>query len=234
MKTFLRAILFLLLLLGASGATLHAATIAEDLHARIAADLRSSLQGDIELQETHFLPAMDPALLHDCQITQLVQSGYGGRNRVNYLVSLQNRKTGQTFSLQAEAIYDLFVEIMVTSRAVKKGDVLSSQDYNVIRQRSSRLPVGAALSADEVNGRPVRMNLAEGVVVKRDHVLPSGHVSRGQKVKIEIESGSIIVTAPGVLRRGGMVGNMVKVYCDTSKREIQGMLIAPDLVRVKS
>jgi flagella basal body P-ring formation protein FlgA len=232
MKTFAFALLLLIMMMPPDSCV-QAATLTEDLHARISADLKSALHGDIELQEVRVVPVLDPSLLGELRITQLVQSGYAGRNRVNYLVSLQN-PAGQTFSVLAEAVYEAFVEIMVTSRTIQKGEVIKPGDYDRLRQRSSRLPANAFVNADDVNGKTARMNLAEGLVLKRDHMLTPGYVKRGQKVKVEIEIGTIMVTAPGILRSGGTVGSTVKVFCDTSKREIQGMLIAPDLVRVKS
>lgn len=211
----------------------HAETISEQLQAAVRKDLKAAMPGDVELQDVRFLQGVDAAQIADFRIVNVVQSGYAAKNRINYLVSVKDRN-GQLFSLPAEAVYDVFVDILVTSRSLQKGAIIAPDDYYRVRQRMSRLPVGALVRSDDADGKSVRINLAEGVVLKQSHLLASDYVRRGQKVRIEIESGSVVVTAPGVLRNGGAVGSVVRVFCETSKRELQGMLVASDLVRVKS
>jgi len=208
--------------------------LADAIRDRLSLELKKSIPGDVELLEVHFQNAMElPPALEGSVITDAVQSGYSGKNRITYLVTLKN-PAGRSFSLLAEVSYDVLVDIFVTSRSLLKGDQINADDYYRVRQRSSRLAPGTIVSPEELNGKVVKISLAEGLVLRRDHMLGAGQVKRGQKVRVEIESGSIIVSAHGVLRHGGSVGSSVRVYCETSKRELQGILIAPDTVRVKS
>lgn len=208
--------------------------LADAIRDRLSLELKKSVPGDVELLEVHFQNVMElPPSLEGSVVTDAVQSGYSGRNRITYLVTIRN-PAGRSFSLLAEVTYDVLVDIFVTSRSLLKGDQINPDDYYRVRQRSSRLAPGTIVSPEELNGKVVKISLAEGLVLRRDHLLGAGQVKRGQKVRVEIESGAIVVSAQGVLRHGGSVGSSVRVYCETSKRELQGILIAPDTVRVKS
>lgn len=212
----------------------HAQTLAEMIRERILVELKATVPGDIELQDVRYLQGGEPVgSSEEYRISNIVQNGYSGRNRVNYLITFRNH-SDQSYSLMAEAVYDYAIDIFVTARPVPKGTTLAAEDYYRIKHRSSRLPAGAFTNSEELPGKVVRINLSEGVVLKRDHVLAAGHVKRGQKVRVEIENGSIVVTARGILRSGGTVGSMVRVYCETSKKELQGTLVTPDTVRVKT
>jgi flagella basal body P-ring formation protein FlgA len=210
-----------------------AQSLADAIRDRLAVELKKSIPGDVELQEISFLNAPSLPPLHGFVITDVVQSGYSGKNRVTYLVTVKH-PAGRSFSLLAEVSYDVLVDVFVTSRTLLKGDQITENDYYRVRQKSSRIAPGTIVSADEFNGKTVKMSLAEGLVLRRDHLLSGEQVKRGQKVRIEIQSGAIVVTAQGVLRHGGSVGSSVRVYCESSRRELQGILVAPDTVRVKS
>ncbi len=154
--------------------------------------------GDVELLEVHFQNAVElPPSLEGSVVTDAVQSGYSGKNRITYLVTLRN-PAGRSFSLLAEVTYDVLVDIFVTSRSLLKGDQITADDYYRVRQRSSRLAPGTIFSPEELNGKVVKISLAEGLVLRRDHLLGAGQVKRGQKVRVEIESGAIVVSAQGV------------------------------------
>lgn len=58
-------------------------------------------------------------------------------------------------------------------------------------------------------------------------------IKRGRKVNVVIKGNNVTVTTRGVLRNNAVVGGSAKVLCETTKSEIIGILISPDIVEVK-
>lgn len=200
---------------------------------RVRNELLQTLSPDVELMSLRLVRGGD-VLVNEriYSIAGLSVNGYSGRNRITYLVSLIDEK-GRTESITVEASYDLLKEVLVASKRLPAGTLLSGDDFYSVRQRGSRLPAGAVTERSEVEGKMLKTALGQGVVIKADHLTSQLTVKRGQKVEVVVEGASVVVATKGMLRSDAVIGGGARVMCDISKKEINGILISPQTVKVK-
>lgn len=165
-------------------------------------------------------------------VTGLSMTGYSGSNRPLFLVSLMNRKR-ETAAVTVEASFDILREAFVPSRRLSAGTVLTEGDFYAVKQKSSRLPAGAVTDRGALEGKIVKTALGQGVIIKTDHLTSHISVKRGQRVDIVVEGTSVVLSTKGVLKGDAVVGGTARVVCDNSRKEVSGILIAPQTVKVK-
>ncbi len=210
-----------------------AAPLVDHLRSRLAQEIRDAVPGDVELQDIRVLQGGELLATEGMyRIGSASLDGYGGKNRMNYSVELIDKR-GTVRKLGVEVLYESLVDVFITAKSLSKGTILGESDFYSVRQRTSRLPVGAIMNRNDLLDKTLRINLTEGLVLKRDFFSIVGLVKRGQKVRVEIDSGSVFITTKGVLRSEGTVGSTVRVYCEASKKEIMGVLVSSDTVRIK-
>ncbi|HMK42646.1 MAG TPA: flagellar basal body P-ring formation chaperone FlgA [Dissulfurispiraceae bacterium] len=213
-----------------------AATLRDEVIGRLAEEVRSLVPGESELQNVQFLQGEELLSSNGIYgISSIGMTGYTGKQRVQYRLELTDRQ-GKKETVLADVTYDSLIELFVTAHALAKGSIVNETDFQAVRQRGSRMPSGAVLNRSEIVGKTVRINLSEGLVLKRDHFFVAGLVKRGTKVRIEIEneSGLMLVSAKGILRSDGTVGSTVRVFCETSRKEVMGVLISRDTVKMRT
>jgi flagella basal body P-ring formation protein FlgA len=169
---------------------------------------------------------------NDMTIQNMYMDGYSGRNKVIYAVYLKD-KTSKTANVVVEAAYDVFEDVFVTARALPKGEVLTSDDYYSVRQKRSKLPVGAITDRSDIEGKILKSSVTDGVIIRSNYLLSSATVKRGQKVSVIVEGENVTISAKGSLRRDTAIGQSATVLCDLTKKEVSGILVSPTLVKVK-
>ncbi|MFO0752701.1 MAG: flagellar basal body P-ring formation chaperone FlgA [Thermodesulfovibrionales bacterium] len=231
-------LLFAGLLLAASlfdgrGEAATRAALMEEIRQAVAKELEKSLPGELELEGVRVTrggEGLDGG--GDYRIGGATMNGYVGRNKVALTVLLTDGK-GETKNIAVEALYDMMVDVFVSSKPLAGGSFLADGDVVVVRQKSSRLPVGAVTDKKELEGRALRSNIGQGVVLRTAYLAPQGSVKRGQKVTVVVEGDSVVVSTQGQLRSDATVGGSARVYCESSKKEVVGLLEAPGVVRVR-
>jgi flagella basal body P-ring formation protein FlgA len=168
----------------------------------------------------------------DLTVKKLEQDGYAGRNKILYSVYLRDPKK-RTVNVVVEASYDMLAEVFVTARPLVKGDVISRGDYYPVRQKLSKLPTGAVFDRKDIEGKTVRSNIMDGVVLRTLYLQTATTARRGKKVNLVIEGNAVVVSAKGTLRNDARVGESASVLCDLTRKEVHGVLITPTLVKVK-
>ncbi|MBI5212804.1 MAG: flagellar basal body P-ring formation protein FlgA, partial [Nitrospirae bacterium] len=167
----------------------------------------------------------------DYTVKDAVMNGYNGKNKIVYLVALEDKKAVR--SVVVEASYDMIVDVFVAARPLSGGTVLSGDDFYAVKQKSSRLPAGAVSNKKDIEGKMLRSNVGQGVILRNDYVTERMNVKRGQKVNVVVEGNNVHIATQGVLRNDAVIGGAAKVFCDVSKKEVNGILVAPNTVRVK-
>ena len=165
-------------------------------------------------------------------VQNLYMDGYSGRNKAIYAVYLKD-SSSNTVNVVVEASYDVFSDVYVTSRAMSRGEVLSKDDYYTVRQKLSKLPTGAITDKSQIEGKVLKSSVTDGVIIRSNYLLASASIKRGQKVNIIVAGDNVEITASGTLKSDTMVGESVNVLCDLTKKEVSGILVSPNLVKVK-
>jgi len=206
--------------------------IMDEIKAEVLKELRASIPGDVRLYD--LAPAGAGGLIKDNEkykVRAVRMGRYIGRNRVNFSVSLQSGDRREQ-EITVTAVYDVLVDVFVTSRALRGDTLLSPDDFNVLKQRLSRLPAGAILKGDELEGKALKTNLSGGVILRSEHLASNSSAKRGRRVNVVVEGDNVFLTLKGVLKNNTAIGGTARVLCDMSKKEVSGILTDPDTVRV--
>ncbi len=113
---------------------------------------------------------------------------------------------------------------------VAPGRIEAGQDFT---------PESGLARVETVRGTPVgegtwrsRVTLKPGQAVTSNLVTRVPDVARGTDVTLTVVRGTLRIDAPGRLAEDGFVGEPVRVVNDASKVVTEGVLVAPDRVRL--
>lgn len=209
-------------------------TALDKIQAAVKEDLSKSVSEKAVLEELRIVKGAEhlgPGS-GDMAVRNLYMDGYSGRNKVVYAVYLRDNQL-RTVNVVVEASYDMLADVYVTARPLARGDVLSYGDYYTVRQKLSKLPAGAITDKRDIEGKILRASLTDGVVLRSSYLQSAMTARRGKKVNLIIEGNTVVVSAKGTLRNDASVGDPASVLCDLTKKEVQGVLVTPTLVKVK-
>lgn len=199
----------------------------------IVKELRNVISEDVEVTGLRVLEGMDALEnLEGYRINTVAMNGYAGRNKVNFMVGLIDKRMSRK-NIIVEASYDVLVDVFISSRPLTKGTVITADDFYAVKQKSSKLPVAAVLGRNDIEKKILKNNIGQGVIIRADHLTNQLSIKRGQKVDVVVEGDNVVISTHGVLRNDTVVGGVAKVLCDVSKKEVIGVLISPNAVRVK-
>lgn len=196
-------------------------------------DLKGSVSENIEITGVRIVKGMKlDGSNSEYKINSLTMDGYSGRNKVNYIVKLSD-KNRDVMSLVVDISFDKLADVFITTRAMTKGAVLTTDDFFTARQKSSKLSAGTILERKDFEGKMLKTGIGQGVILRADHMTSDLSVKRGQKVEVKIEGGNLVIATKGVLRSDSVIGGAARVLCDVSKKEVNGILVNTNTVKVK-
>lgn len=205
----------------------------DNIRQAIVKELKNAISEDIEVTGLRVANGTDDLdAMEDYKVNTVLMKGYAGRNKVNFMVGLRDKRMNGK-SITVEASYDFLVDVFITSRPLTKGTVLTADDFYAVKQKSSKLPVAAVLVRDDLEKRILKTNIGQGVVIRADHLTNQMSIKRGQRVDVVVEGANVAISTHGILRNDTVVGGTARVLCDVSKKEVSGVLISPNTVRVK-
>ena len=118
------------------------------------------------------------------------------------------------------------VEVVVAVRAIAKGAEVRPDDVSVERYDGGALAQYLTSRADAV-GRIARYAVAPGTVLRKNSVRPPRLVRRGDRIKVFVRAGGLVVTLDGSAMSNGGEGDSVRVRNARSRRIIEAVVIGP-------
>jgi len=194
-------------------------------------DLMNSISENIEIKGLRIVRGAE--LINSnfsYKIDTLIMDGYSGRNKVNYIVKLSDKNTK---NLVVEVSFDMLTDVFITARAMNKGTVLTTEDFFTAKHKGSKLSAGTIMEKKDFDGKILKTGIGQGVVLRADHVTSELTVKRGQKVEVKIEGGNLVIATKGVLKSDTVIGGIARVMCDVSRKEVNGILVNTNTVKVK-
>lgn len=138
-----------------------------------------------------------------------------------------------SWSLYVQAKVQLFDNIVVSSRSMSRGEVLSERDVVLARQDLSSLNSGYYTRSDEVIGMVLKRSLRAGLVLTPTLLKPQRLIKRGDKVTILAVTGAVQVRMEGQALMDGAKGEVIRVRNLSSKLEIEAEVASPGVVQVR-
>jgi flagella basal body P-ring formation protein FlgA len=125
------------------------------------------------------------------------------------------------------------VTAVVCARLLDEGTVLTEGDVTVARVE---LPFGAAAPLTDVQtavGKRTRRRIPQGQPLIASALEIPPVITAGAKVSVESVVGIVKVTAAGVARESGAVGDRIRVFIPQTKKEVTAIIVDASTVRVE-
>lgn len=116
------------------------------------------------------------------------------------------------------------VETVITTRALRRGDVLKGTDVMIERRPKAEVPLDAAPLGERIAGLAVRQNLRAGQPVRRADLTKPDLVRRDDAVTLIYEVPGLLLTTRGKALEAGAEGDMVGALNLQSKRTVHGIV----------
>lgn len=144
---------------------------------------------------------------------------FPGRVSLSMVVSVDGEEILRT---QVRARVSADVRVLMTRRALRKGDIVDRDDLDsvVVRMDSD----GRGLIADVMDaiGKEVRKPIAEKALLKDSMLEAPPLIRRGDPVVVMVQTRNLTVTSTGEARSDGRPGDVVRVITNMSRKELKG------------
>ncbi len=157
---------------------------------------------------------------------------FAGKNRFTTTVNLKDKSSIASEST-IEVVYDVLVNVYVASKYIQRGSTITDDDFYSVKQKRSRISRSVVLEKSEVSGKIAKTSINEGSVILNDYLTNHLTFKRGHKVSVIVEGQNISLASSGVLKANTVLGGAATVQCESSKKEVTGILISPTTVRIK-
>jgi flagella basal body P-ring formation protein FlgA len=153
-----------------------------------------------------------------------------GRVRLQVEFSLDGRPT-KTVWITADI--GLYGPVVVATRPVARGELVSAADVTVDRLDLSQVVRGVATDIGDVAGRLARTPLVPYLPIRRDQLESPAAVHRGDVVLLVAERKGLRITAPGEVRDDAGLGEQVRVVNRVSRKDLVGRVRNASTVAVE-
>ncbi len=207
--------------------------IMDTIKKAVLAELVRTVSQNVELGGIRIVKGLDT--LDDnatYTVDSIAEDGYTGRNKIVYRAALcDDRKIVHT--VVVEAAYDVLTDVFITAKPLASGSIISRDDVYAVKQKISRIPVGAVTDMTGVEGQSLKSNIAQGVIMRVDYFKNALSIKRGKEVTVLVEGENVQVSTKGVLRNDAEIGGVARVACTAQKKDVSGILVSADTVKVK-
>ncbi len=125
-----------------------------------------------------------------------------------------------------------FDQVIKSKWPFKKGYVLKTEDVYLSEVNIAKRPKNSVKDPEMIIGKLLNRSIIANISVTEDMVETLQTVDRGKKVILQIIAQGLNITALGETREKGYVGRPVKAINLSSKKEVIGVLIDENTVRV--
>ena len=112
--------------------------------------------------------------------------------------------------------------IVVTARALKKGDVVTANDLAYSDRDRAESPGDAVRDLAALVGLRSKRALAGDQLLREGDFEPVPIVERGDRVMLVLQSGALLIQVTGQAKERGATGDWIRVVNLDSKRELTG------------
>lgn len=205
----------------------------DSIRARVEAFLLEQLQPSQRQDAEIEIGRMDPRLrLRQCT-APLQAFAMGGRPTVGSTsvgVRCDDEKPWTLYVTAQVVVYD---DVLVATRALRRGETLAQGDLRLARKDLSRLAYGYLTDAEAAQGQVLKRSYLAGQVVQPGHLDKPVLVKRGQQVTLHARSGGIEIHMGGEALSDGAAGERIQVRNSSSNRVVEGEVVAKGVVRVR-
>jgi len=138
----------------------------------------------------------------------------------------------KTWSLHVPVTISLYEDVLIASRQLQKGSVLTAGDIKLAKHNLADLSYGYFDNLKNGVGMKLKRRVAAGAVLTPAMLKKPRLISRGQKVTIMAQSGSMQVKMKGKALGSGAIGDRIRVMNIKSRKKLEGVITKTGEVKV--
>lgn len=127
---------------------------------------------------------------------------------------------------------DVYAEVLVTTRSLQRGDILSEDDIEFKRMNTSSIGRGHIEDLSRAMGMEIKRPLRPGDVIRLPHLNKPDIVRKGQTVVVSSNSRFLNVETSGIALVNGYLGERIRVKNKRSNRVVEVEVVAPGKVSI--
>jgi len=131
--------------------------------------------------------------------------------------------TGET--MKYEARVTAFDWVIKSRRSIGKGEVIGEKDIYRTLHSVRHIPKGALIKEYLTVGKIIKRSIPANFIITERNIENIHAVKKGQKVILLFDSGRLRITAKGVAKENGFIGENIRVLNTSSKKQIEGKII---------
>jgi flagella basal body P-ring formation protein FlgA len=143
-------------------------------------------------------------------------------------ISVDGREAGR---LRTSAQIDLRLPAVVAARDLPRGHVLGEDDLSESHVTYAQAK-GALTSVSQVVGQTLKTTVRLGAPIRDRDLVQTSMVKKGETVTIIAQGGGLKISALGLSRQDGALGQTISVVNQDSKKTISAKVIGPGMVEV--
>ena len=136
------------------------------------------------------------------------------------------------WSLHVPVTISVFKKVLVASRQLQKGTVLTESDIKLKKIDLAKLHYGFFEELKQGTGKKLKRRLLAGAVLTPAILKNPQLIRRGQKINIMAQSGRMMVRMEGKALANGAVGERIKVMNVKSGKKLEGVITSSGEVKV--
>ncbi len=137
------------------------------------------------------------------------------------------------WSLNVPVTISIFKKVLVASRQLQKGAVLTASDIKLKKTDVAKLHYGFFEALKDGTGKKLKRRILAGAVLTPAMLKNPQLISRGQQVSIVARSGRMVVRMKGKALANGAVGERIKVKNIKSGKKLEGVVTPSGEVKVE-
>ncbi|MBI5057028.1 MAG: flagellar basal body P-ring formation protein FlgA [Nitrospirae bacterium] len=156
----------------------------------------------------------------------VVEKGPLGNSIFSYIFN-----DGQKVTVRADV--RAFEKVIKSKRPFRKGYVLNADDIYQSEVEINKMPQEAVRGPETIIGKPLKVSTVANATITERMIEKEQVVKKGSRVALLIYSQGINITAIGETKEKGYVGMQIRAINVSSKKEVRGVLIDENTVRVE-
>jgi flagella basal body P-ring formation protein FlgA len=141
-------------------------------------------------------------------------------------------KGANPWSLHVPVTISVFKKVLVASRQLQKGTVLTESDIKLKKMDLAKLHYGFFEELKQGTGKKLKRRLLAGAVLTPAILKNPQLIRRGQKINIMAQSGRMMVRMEGKALANGAVGERIKVMNEKSGKKLEGIITSSGEVKI--
>ncbi len=190
-------------------------------------ELRSYLSDNYPWEEIEVSNVQVSDILSDeCPVRIHVEKGPLGRAVFAFIFSNDEK-------VIVSADVKAYGRVIMTRKSLQKRHVIEEEDIYLSKMDIGKLTGNSVGDPEKILGKSLKRSINANITIKEDMVEMSQLVERGKRVVLLLSHEGMVIRTGGKTKEKGYVGMPVRAINISSKKEVSGVLIDENTVKVE-